>query len=153
MVEGIIKLEGVGVSQRRDCTTRATAKAFNMSYEEAEILMQKHGKRPNFGFPYDDFIYTEFESAKHTTGTLYGRFFVRRINYMKTKRSMTAATFAKRHQKGTYILLSANHVAALIDGIIYDTWDSKKKILKMVYVITPRIPSAKLKYNLEQCLK
>ena len=36
--------------------------------------------------------------------------------------------FAAEHPKGIYVLGFGNHVATIIDGIIYDSWDSSKEI-------------------------
>ena len=40
----------------------------------------------------------------------------------------TAEDFAVEHPRGVYVLGFGNHVAAVRDGYIYDSWDSTKEI-------------------------
>ena len=40
----------------------------------------------------------------------------------------TAEEFAKDHPKGIYVLGFGNHVATIMDGFIYDSWDSSDEI-------------------------
>ena len=40
----------------------------------------------------------------------------------------TAEEFAEDHPKGTYVLGFGTHVATVIDGNLYDSWDSSKEI-------------------------
>ena len=41
---------------------------------------------------------------------------------------MTVKEFARKHNKGVYILATGNHVVAVIDGDYCDTWDSGDEI-------------------------
>lgn len=40
----------------------------------------------------------------------------------------TAADFAYDHPNGVYVLGFGNHVAAVVDGDIYDSWDSSNEV-------------------------
>jgi len=40
----------------------------------------------------------------------------------------TAEDFCREHPTGTYILGFGGHVATVIDGNIYDSWDSSRMI-------------------------
>ena len=40
----------------------------------------------------------------------------------------TAADFCHDHPKGIYVLGFGNHVATVIDGVIYDSWDSSQEV-------------------------
>ena len=40
----------------------------------------------------------------------------------------TAEDFCADHPKGTYVLGFGNHVATVIDGVLYDSWDSSAEI-------------------------
>lgn len=40
----------------------------------------------------------------------------------------TAEDFAKEHPYGKYVLCTGSHVIAVIDGHIYDAWDSSREI-------------------------
>ena len=53
--------------------------------------------------------------------------------YMKTlpdtcPNCYTAADFCKDHPEGIFILVFSGHTACIIDGDIYDTWDSSNEI-------------------------
>ena len=40
----------------------------------------------------------------------------------------TAEDFYKDHPSGTFVLGFGNHVATVVDGDLYDSWDSSKEI-------------------------
>ena len=40
----------------------------------------------------------------------------------------TAEDFTNDHQEGTFVLYLGNHFATVVDGIIYDSWDSSSEI-------------------------
>lgn len=40
----------------------------------------------------------------------------------------TIEDFANDHSKGRYIVATGTHVVAVVDGNIFDTWDSRQKI-------------------------
>lgn len=39
----------------------------------------------------------------------------------------TAEDFARNHKKGTFVLAFGGHVATVIDGVIYDAWNSSNE--------------------------
>ena len=45
----------------------------------------------------------------------------------------TAEDFCEECPKGTFVLGFGNHVATVIDGVIYDSWDSSKEIPQYVW--------------------
>ena len=40
----------------------------------------------------------------------------------------TVEDFARDHPKGTYVLGFGGHVATVVDGVLYDMWDSSQEI-------------------------
>lgn len=40
----------------------------------------------------------------------------------------TIGDFAKEYPKGVYVVGTGNHVATVVDGFIYDSWDSSNEI-------------------------
>lgn len=40
----------------------------------------------------------------------------------------TIADFAENHPRGEYVLGTGKHAVAVVDGVIYDTWDSSREI-------------------------
>jgi len=49
--------------------------------------------------------------------------------------SKTIGEFAREHPKGKYAATMDNHITAIIDGIIYDTFDPSERILRCVWKI------------------
>ena len=54
---------------------------------------------------------------------------IRKLKFpaQKGKPRMTAAKFVKRYPKGSFILSQAHHVVAVLDGIVYDKFDSTER--------------------------
>jgi hypothetical protein len=42
----------------------------------------------------------------------------------------TAADFCEEHPRGTYVLAFGGHVATVINGDLYDSWDSSKEVVQ-----------------------
>jgi len=40
----------------------------------------------------------------------------------------TFEDFAKEHGEGVYVIGTGSHVATVIDGVLYDAWDSSNEI-------------------------
>jgi hypothetical protein len=51
------------------------------------------------------------------------------------------------YSKGSYILQFAGHVAACVDGVIYDTWNPSSKCVYTAHRINPKY------LDLEQVIK
>ncbi len=56
----------------------------------------------------------------------------------KGKPRMTGAEFCRKHPRGRFILRMANHVAAVKDGQVYDTWDSTGRCVYAAWEMRPR---------------
>lgn len=111
-----------------DCLIRAMAKALPLTYQQAKTLLEETGAK--IGAAYNSSVTLEFVvkdlglqicpvATRKTFGkaaldTLYGYF----------------------ERDTTYIFLANNHAAAVIDGVIYDTWDSSRKIVQHTIKIT-----------------
>lgn len=101
-----------------DCTVRALSKALDCSWIEAfdkEIpLCREYQVSSVFDAPAK--IKTEIIEK---LGFKYHG-----ISNKKGSTRPTVDSFAKCHKEGTYIVIVANHVVAVVDGKYYDTWDS-----------------------------
>ena len=58
---------------------------------------------------------------------------------------ISVADFCKKHPRGKYILETARHWTACINGIIYDTWDPSDELVETVYQFGGRRARAKTK--------
>lgn len=101
-----------------DCSVRAVAKALNMSWNEAYILIAVKG------YEMKDVI---------SSNAVWGA--VLRDNGFKRKaipdscpNCFTAEDFCKEHPQGIYVLGFGNHVATVIDGQLFDSWNSIREI-------------------------
>lgn len=46
---------------------------------------------------------------------------------VEIERGMTVADFAEQHPRGVYLLRMEQHITTLIDGKLYDLWDSSDR--------------------------
>lgn len=106
-----------------DCAIRAVAKALDISWEEAYVLVMVNGFRMG-----------DMPSSNSVWGA------VLRQNGFSMKAipdscpdCYTAEDFCEECPKGTFVLGFGNHVATVIDGVIYDSWDSSKEIPQYVW--------------------
>ena len=101
-----------------DCAVRAIAKALNVDWDTAFALVANNA-----------FQMGDMPSSNAVWGSV-----LRQHGFMRTGLPQTcpdcytAEEFAADHPKGIYVLGFGNHVATVIDGIIYDSWDSSKEI-------------------------
>lgn len=118
-----------------DCAVRAVAKALNKTWEEAYVLLMTAGFRMG-----------DMPSSNSVWGA------VLRQNGFKMKAipdtcpdCYTAEDFCEECPKGTFVLGFGNHVATVIDGTLYDSWDSSKEIPQYVWYLADSIPQKEAK--------
>lgn len=92
-----------GSHERRDCTVRAVAHAFNFSYEEAHERLRKMGRRDGKGF------------YSHIIASGFG---MDRLTQFNGK---TVAQVLKSIPAGRYYVQINRHAFAIVDGKIHDT--------------------------------
>lgn len=108
-----------------DCTARAISLAFNINYSAARKLLNDSAKSRW------DWNYNTHDNCIKVIKELGGG------NLIKTEK-ISVADFADAHLSGTYIIWCSengvtdkgNHLVTIIDGKIYDTWDSTKYFVK-----------------------
>lgn len=54
--------------------------------------------------------------------------FARKVLPNKCPDCYTIAEFARTHPRGAYVVATGTHAVAVIDGTIYDSWDSSQEI-------------------------
>lgn len=101
-----------------DCAIRAVSKALGIDWESAYAMIALNG-----------FLMGDMPSSNSVWGAV-----LRKNGFYMTAipsdypNDYTAEDFANDHQKGTYVLGFGNHVATVVDGQIFDSWDSSKEI-------------------------
>lgn len=104
-------------ARTRDCVIRAMCAVLDISWDEAFDLIAERAKQ--MGQTMDE-------------NAVYGSI-LRQIGFYRATipnycpDCYTAADFAREHPKGVYVLGFTEHVAAVIDGQIWDTWDSSNE--------------------------
>ena len=95
-----------------DCSIRAVSKILNISWLEAFDLLVDYGRK-----------YSEQPNNSRNINTvLYEKL---DMHVYLPKKNITFEKFAHLHPKGTYALNSKGHICALVDGKLYDSWDSR----------------------------
>lgn len=101
-----------------DCSIRAIAKALNISWEEAYTMITTNG-----------FLMGDMPHSNSVWGAvLRERGFYRRSIPNTCPDCYTAADFAADHPYGTFVLGFGRHVATIVNGNLYDSWDSSDEI-------------------------
>ena len=101
-----------------DCVVRAIAKALDVSWEKAYVMLALNG-----------FLMGDMPSSNSVWGALLRQHgFKARTLPDTCPECYTAAAFAEDHPDGTFVLGTGTHVATVVDGTIYDAWDSSGEI-------------------------
>lgn len=101
-----------------DCAVRAVAKALDTDWDTAYALIASAG-----------FALGDVPSSNSVWGSVLRHHgFVRSSIPQTCPDCYDATDFAKDHPHGVYVLGFGNHVATMVDGQIYDSWDSSKEI-------------------------
>lgn len=106
-----------------DCSVRAIAKALGVDWETAYALIAVNG-----------YVMGDVPSSNSVWGAVLRQNGFYRFNLPdQCPDCYTFAAFAKDHPKGTYVLGTGTHVATVIDGVLYDAWDSSNEIPQYVW--------------------
>lgn len=101
-----------------DCSVRAIAKALNITWGKAYTLIAVCG-----------FSLQDMPSSNAVWGALLKHSgFKRHIILDTCPDCYTIGDFADDHPHGTYVVGTGSHVVTIIDGVIYDSWDSTNEI-------------------------
>ena len=105
-----------------DCAVRAVSKALNIDWETAYLMIAKAG-----------FAMGDMPSSDSVWGAvLRQNGFYRKSIPNSCPDCYTADDFCRDNPKGIYVLGFGGHVATVVDGNLYDSWDSSQ--LFPVYV-------------------
>lgn len=101
-----------------DCAVRAVAKALGIDWETAFAKLSMNG-----------YAMGDMPHANSVWGALLRQNgFYRQAIPDKCPDCYTAADFTKDYPIGTYVLGFGTHVATVVDGNLYDSWDSSNEI-------------------------
>ncbi len=101
-----------------DCAVRAVALALGIDWETAYAMIAANGYQMG-----------DMPSSNAVFGSVLRQHgFYRAGVDNQCPDCYTAADFAFEHPRGVYVLGFGNHVATVIDGDIYDSWDSSREI-------------------------
>lgn len=101
-----------------DCSVRAIAKALDMDWETAYITLCNAG-----------FDMCDMPSSDGVWGAILRKNgFYRKAIEDQCQECYTAESFCKDNPKGVFVLAFGGHVATVVDGSLYDSWDSSREI-------------------------
>lgn len=101
-----------------DCAVRATSKALDISWESAYLTLAMNGLQM-----------CDMPSSDSVIGaTLRKNGFVRKSIPDSCPECYTAEDFCREFITGTYVLFFGGHVACVVNGNLYDAWDSSNDI-------------------------
>lgn len=101
-----------------DCSIRAVAKALGIDWETAFAMISANA-----------FAMGDMPSSDSVWGSvLRQNGFYRKAIENTCPDCYTAKDFAADHPKGVFVLGFGGHVATIIDGNLYDSWNSENEI-------------------------
>lgn len=101
-----------------DCAVRAVAKALNIGWEKAYVLIVMNG-----------FAMGDMPSSNSVWGAVLRQHgFYRTAIENECPDCYTAEDFCNDHPEGVFVLGFGNHVATVVDGTLYDSWNSLREI-------------------------
>lgn len=109
-----VRSDGVG-----DCAVRAVSKALNLTWEQAYVRLALNG-----------FLMGDMPSSDTVWGALLRQNGFRRYVVPDScPDCYTVADFCKDHPNGVYVIKSTGHVATVVDGNLYDSWNSENQVV------------------------
>lgn len=101
-----------------DCAVRAVAKALDIDWETAYAKLTTNG-----------FLMGDLPNANYVIGSvLRENGFKRKSIPDECPECFTVEDFCYEYPNGIYVVFSQDHVATVIDGNLYDAWDSRSSI-------------------------
>lgn len=101
-----------------DCAVRAVSKALNIPWEQAYLTIVING-----------YAMGDMPSSNSVWGAVLRQNGFKRTSIENTcPDCYTAKDFCEDHPKGTFVLGFGNHVATVVDGNLYDSWDSLSEL-------------------------
>ena len=127
-----LELQRERYRENNDCTVKAHAGAFNISYGRAHRQLAKAGRRHRKGASLSDMA----KAIEMQTGTPYASV-IRELGKNRKDERMSIKRFCQTHPKGVYIIASARHAICVRNGKLID-WTAdgpQRRIVNSVYKI------------------
>lgn len=106
-----------------DCSVRAVAKALDIEWDKAYALIATKG-----------FALSDMPSSNSVWGAvLHDNGFHREVVSNDCPDCYTLENFADDHPNGIYVVCTGTHVACVVNGIIWDSWDSSREIVQFYW--------------------
>lgn len=106
-----------------DCSVRAIAKALDVDWETAYAMIVSNG-----------FAMGDMPSSNSVWGAvLRQNGFKKQVIPNSCPDCFTFADFARDNPRGTFVLGTGSHVATVVDGDLYDSWNSSDEIPVFVW--------------------
>lgn len=109
--------------QKNDCTVRAVALALEVPYDRAYDMLKSAGRKSHQGFHFNEWAQEEVVNDK--------RLKWRPFQAVKGQKRMNPVRFSQEFPTGRWIVRTAGHVFAFIDGVGYD--DTKEPDGRCIY--------------------
>ena len=103
--------------QRNDCTVRAVTIAFGLEYDDVYDMLAALGRKCSRGFHLDRNCFRSGEFLGHRVVKLS-------FPAVRGQKRMRVARFIAEHPEGAFIVRTAGHVTAVVDGVAYDNHDT-----------------------------
>lgn len=101
-----------------DCSVRAVSKALDIDWEKAYAMIASNG-----------FAMGDMPSSDSVWGAVLRQNGFRKQAIPNTcPDCYTFADFAKDNPRGTFVLGTGSHVATVVDGDLYDSWNSSDEM-------------------------
>lgn len=101
-----------------DCAVRAVSKALSISWEKAYAKLALNG-----------FLMGDMPNSDIVWGSVLRKEgFIREVVPNTCPDCYTVKDFCADNPSGIFVVKSENHVATVVNGILYDSWDSGMKV-------------------------
>ena len=109
--------------REEDCVCRAISLATEKDYEDVQDQLYLIGKL----FRCESLCVCCY---KHLLDYVYN------LDRIESFHGYTIHEFIELNPEGTYIIRVEGHLTCVIDGILYDTWDSRNQIVDIVWEVS-----------------
>lgn len=102
-----------------DCSARAISVAENISWDKAYRKLSDYARERGL-------MLSSVQSIESYLDDNYKRF----CNY-----NITVGEFARRYNKGTYLVTMRGHITVIINGVIIDTFDCSNRKMWCAWIV------------------